>query len=96
MQITLTNLTRVAALTLSVGLVAGCATTSQLEEVRGIANSALEEARAARQESSSAQATASEAASAASEAKAAADAAQACCNEQADKMDRMFQKSMQK
>jgi murein lipoprotein len=96
MQTTLTNLTRVAGLALSLGLVGGCATTSQLDEVRGIANSALEEARAARQESSSAQSTASEAASAASEAKAAADAAQACCNEQADKLDRMFQKAMQK
>jgi len=66
----------------SLGLLSGCATTAQLEEVRGIANQALTEARGASQ--------------AAADAKAAADAAQACCNETQQKLDRMFERTQLK
>jgi hypothetical protein len=53
-------------------------------------------AQAAQQSVGAAQAAADNAAAVAQEAKASADAAQACCTETSDKIDRMFQRSMQK
>jgi hypothetical protein len=87
---------RVTALAASLGLAAGCATTGELEEVRTIANNALSTANQARDTASAAQSTASEAASAAAQAQQSADAAQACCNENADKIERAFEMHMRK
>jgi hypothetical protein len=76
------NTTRATLIALSVCFTAGCATTSQLEEVKATADNALSTAQAAQ--------------SAAADAKQAADAAQACCNENSEKLDRMFERSMRK
>ncbi len=92
MQSTLITAARATVLAVSVGLTAGCATTGDLERVEGIANNALSTAQAA----GGAQTAADNAVSVAQEAKASADAAQACCTETSDKIDRMFQRSMQK
>jgi murein lipoprotein len=60
----------------------GCATTRDLDVLKA--------------EVDRANATASQAAADAAAAKAAADGAQQCCNETNEKLDRMFEKSMQK
>ncbi|MGQ0591754.1 MAG: Lpp/OprI family alanine-zipper lipoprotein [Gammaproteobacteria bacterium] len=96
MQHTLKLAARGAAIALAVGLGAGCATTGELEEVKGIANNALNEARAARDTANNAQGAVNDAAAAAAEAQRTADAAQACCNETNDKLDRAWHKGMQK
>ena len=98
MQKTLKNVTRIAALVCSVGLMAGCATVTQqqLDEVRAVANNALSEARSATERANNAHTVASDAAYAASEAQKKADAALQCCNDNSDKIDRMFQKAMRK
>lgn len=96
MQSTLITAARATVLAVSVGLTAGCATTGDLDAVRDTANNALSTAQAAQTSVSAAQAAADNAAAVAQEAKASADAAQACCTETSDKIDRMFQRSMQK
>ncbi len=96
MQSTLITAARATVLAVSVGLTAGCATTGDMDGVRTDATNALQKAEAAQQSASAAQAAADNAASVAQETKASADAAQACCTETSDKIDRMFQRSMQK
>lgn len=87
---------RVIAISLLIGLMAGCATTGQLEEVRATANNALSEARAAGTKADEAMSTATSAVSAGEQAQRAADNAQACCNDTTDKLDRMFERAMRK
>ncbi len=96
MQSTLITAARATVLAVSVGLTAACATTGDLERVEGVANNALSTAQAAQQTAGAAQAASDSAASVATEAKSDADAAQLCCTETSDKIDRMFQRSMQK
>ena len=96
MQSTLITAARATVLAVSAGLTVGCATTGEMEEVRGTANNAMSTAQAAQQSVGAAQAAADNAAAVAQEAKASADAAQSCCTETSDKIDRMFQRSMQK
>ncbi len=96
MPSTLITAARATALAVSVGITAGCATSGDLERVEGIANNALSTAQAAQQSAGAAQTAADGVAATANEAKASADAAQACCTETSDKIDRMFQRSMQK
>ncbi|MGH8511087.1 MAG: Lpp/OprI family alanine-zipper lipoprotein [Gammaproteobacteria bacterium] len=96
MQSTLITAARATVLAVSVGLTAACATTGDLERVEGVANNALSTAQAAQQTAGAAQAASDSAASVATEAKSDADAAQSCCTETSDKIDRMFQRSMQK
>jgi Alanine-zipper, major outer membrane lipoprotein len=96
MQHTLKLAARGAAIALTVGLGAGCATTGDLDEVRDIATKAQTEARAAAATANSAQSAANDAAAAGAEAQRTADAAQACCNETNDKLDRAWHKGMQK
>ncbi len=91
MQHTLKLAARGAAIALAVGLGAGCATSGELEEVKGIATNALNEAKAARAAADSAQG-----AEAAAEAQRTADAAQACCTETKDQLERAWHKGMQK
>lgn len=90
------NVSRVTAFVMLVGLVAGCATTGQLEEVRATANNALSEARAAGAKADEAANAANSAMGAVEGAQRAADNAQACCNDNADKLDRMFERAMRK
>ncbi len=96
MQHTLKLAARGAAIALAVGFGAGCATTGELEEVKGIATKAAQDASAALSTANSAQSAANDAAAAAAEAQRTADAAQACCNETNDKLDRAWHKGMQK
>lgn len=100
MKKTLVKVTFLAAVLMVLG---GCATVEQLNEVRAIAenaqsaaNNAASAAGSASSAADSAAAAANQAASAASEAQSAADAAMACCNENTSKLDRMFEKAMQK
>jgi hypothetical protein len=93
MQHTLKLAARGAAIALAVVFGAGCATTGELEEVKGIANNALNEARAAKDAAGSAQGTANDAASAAAQAQQTADQAQACCIEAKDSL---LEKTMRK
>ena len=100
MKRTLIKVTFFAAVLMILG---GCATVEQLNEVRAIAenaqsaaSSAASAASSAASAADSATSTANSAASAASAAQSAADAANACCNENSSKLDRMFEKAMQK
>ena len=100
MKRTLVKVTFFAAILMILG---GCATVEQLNEVRAIAENAQSAADSAASAASSAAsaadgaaAAANQAANAASEAQSAADAAMACCNENSSKLDRMFEKAMQK
>ena len=100
MKKTLVKVTFFAAVLMVLG---GCATVEQLNEVRAIAesaqsaaNNAASAAGSASSAADSAAAAANQAANAAAEAQSAADAAMACCNENTSKLDRMFEKAMQK
>ena len=84
-------------------LMGGCVTTEQLAQVRAIAESAQSTADSATATADNASATAdnaltaaNQAADAARSAQSAADAATACCGENSSKLDRMFEKAMQK
>ncbi len=92
------NIARVSALALAAALATGCATVTQeqLDAVQATANSALSEARSASAQASNANKVASEAAYAAQQAQKTADAALACCNDNADKIESMFEKAMMK
>ena len=87
----------IAALAAAV-LVTGCTTVTkeQLDEVRGIANNALSEARAAQGAANNALNRASEAAEAAGRAQSTADQAAACCRDNTARIDEAFKKAMQK
>ena len=100
MKKTLVKVTFFAAVLMVLG---GCATVEQLNEVRAIAenaqsaaNNAASAASSASSAADSAAAAANQAAGAAGAAQSAADAAMACCNENTSKLDRMFEKAMQK
>lgn len=90
--------TRLSALVIAAGLTAGCSsiTVEQLDAVAATANNALSEARAAQEAANNALSVANEANATAQSAQQAADAAQACCNANSEKLDRMFQRAMQK
>lgn len=96
MQNSLISTTRVTVLALSVGLIGGCASTSDLERVEGIANQAASDAAAAKAAATGAQSAARDSAAAAAEAQRTGDAAQRCCSENSEKLDRMFHKAMHK
>jgi hypothetical protein len=98
-----TGLVRIGAVVIAGALMGGCATTEQLNEVRAIAEQAQSAASAAQSTADSALAAAqaatasAEAADAkASEALAAANEANNCCQVNSEKIDRMFEKVMQK
>ncbi|MDX1507543.1 MAG: alanine-zipper protein [Woeseiaceae bacterium] len=91
---------KTSALLLTLGLIAGCANTAELEAKAdraaadaAAAASAAEAARAATDRASQA---ASAAQRTADQALAAATEAQACCRANKEAMERMFQKSMSK
>lgn len=92
-----TKIVKATVLALSLGMIGGCAEmAAQIEQAKASAAEALARANDAYDLAQNASNTANEAAFAASEAQAAADAAQQCCNENSDKMDRMFEKAMMK
>jgi len=103
MQKHLKAVSRLSALVLTVGLAAGCATTDQINSLTTTANNALSEARSAMSAAGAAQSTADRALAAANSASAAASQAQqsagsalSCCNDNSDKIERMFERAMRK
>ncbi len=93
MKNTLTKVTFFAAVLMLLG---GCATVEQVNEAKSMAENAQAAAAAAAAAADSATAAADQAMDAARAAQAAADAANACCSENSSKLDRMFEKAMQK
>jgi len=94
---------RASALVLFVALAAGCATTSQLDDVKATADRAAADASAAASAAEAARAAADRASQAAAAAQVTADEAMvvaieavACCEANRESMERMFQKSMSK
>ena len=103
MKKSLVNAATLAAVFMVLGSCASCVTTEQLAEVRAIAENAQSAASGAAEAASNAGSSADQATAAANEAmgaaksaQEAADAANACCNENSSKLDRMFEKAMQK
>ena len=89
-------LLNISILVLALATLGGCATKRQLEEVRATAESAQSAANSAAQRADSAMTTANRAMDAAQRAQAASDAAAECCNANTSRLDRMFEKAMQK
>jgi len=85
-------------LALAFAAATGCAniTKEQFDAVSSAANSALSEARAAKSSADGAARAAADAASAAARAQSTADQALACCNDNSQKIERMFERAMQK
>ena len=75
---------------------AGCASNTEIEEIRSMAREAKGAADRAERTAKRAETRASEAQRQAEQALTAANAAQACCTANTDKINRMFQKSMTK
>ncbi|MBI2969778.1 MAG: hypothetical protein HYY36_03465 [Gammaproteobacteria bacterium] len=90
------TLIRASILALAVGVAGGCATTEQINEIKSMAQSAQSTANAAQQRADNALSVANQALDAARSAQSAADAAMACCNDNKSRLDRMFEKAMQK
>ena len=91
-----TKLIKISILALSIGLLGGCADTTQIDAVKATADAAMAKANDAYNLAQNAHTVASEAAYAADKASKDAQAALACCNENSKRLDKMFEKAMQK
>lgn len=81
----------------TVALATGCGVTSeQIEELRALAQQAQQTADGAQSAAAAAQSAADSANSKADSALSAANDANNCCRRNSEKMDRMFEKAMQK
>ena len=85
---------KISILALSLGILAGCAAPAAIDD--GTADAALSKATAAYNLATDARQMASEASYAAEQAQNTADAAMECCNQNSQKLDRMFEKAMMK
>lgn len=90
------KLIKVTALALSLGLLGGCADTTQLAKIQAAADAAMAKATEAHNLATTGHGIASDAAYAAQQAQATADSALECCNANSSKLDRMFEKAMMK
>ena len=98
------KLTRLACVALALSVTGACVPpqaamdggSSRMEEVERMARQALEASKSAGQRADNALSVASEAAYDASQAKSAAESAQTCCNENRDRIERTFERSMRK
>lgn len=92
------NVLRTVAVAVAFGLTTGCTyvTKEQFDAVSSTANNALSEARAAKSAADSAAAAARQAQSTAEAAQRTADEALACCRDNSDKIERLFEKAMKK
>lgn len=84
------------AVLLTAGTLGGCATTSEIAEVRAMAEKAQATADQALAAANSAKSTADQGSATANAASAKADSAEATANQVNEKIDRMFKKSMMK
>jgi hypothetical protein len=88
---------RATGLALAIAALAGgCATTEQIAEIRSMAERAQSAADAAGQRADSALSTANEALETARRAESTAQSAMDCCNQNSSRLDKMFEKVMQK
>ncbi len=97
------NLLKVSALALVFGLASGCASQEAIERAQTTADNAARDAAAARSAAEAARAAADSAAQTAASAQSTADqalraanGAQSCCDANRDRLERMFQRTMQK
>jgi len=91
-----TKIIKLSVLVLSMGLVGGCTDMTQMESGNAAADAAMARANDAYNLAQNAHTVASEAAYAADQAQKDAQAALACCNDNASRLDRMFEKAMMK
>jgi len=92
-----TKLIKISVLAFSIGLIGGCADlTTQVEANTAAAAAAQAKANDAYGLAQIANTVASEAAYNATEAQKSAEAALSCCNDNANKLGRMFEKAMMK
>lgn len=90
------KLTKLSILMLSIVLLSGCADIAQIDEAKAAATAAMNRANEAYNLAQSGHTLASDAAYAAEQAQSAADAAAACCSNNSNKIDRMFEQTMRK
>jgi hypothetical protein len=91
------TLMQVSVLALVLGLLGGCAATpQQIDEVKAMAQKAMDTANDANGTANNALSTANEALDTARKAQSAAENALDCCNANSSKIDRMFEKAMRK
>ena len=97
------NLLKVSALVLVFGVASGCASQEAIDRAQATADNAARDAAAARSAAEAARAAADSAAQAAASAQSTADQAlaaateaQSCCDANRDRLERMFQRGMQK
>jgi uncharacterized protein DUF3359 len=92
----MSKIIKVSVLALSLAMLGGCADMTQVEEAKAAAAAAMAKADEAYNLATLGHGIASEAAYAAQQAQASADAALECCNNNGQKLDRMFEKAMMK
>lgn len=92
----MSKIIKVSAIALSLALLGGCADMTQIEEAKAQAAAAMAKATDAYNLAALGHGVATEAAYAAQQAQATADAAMECCNDNSQKLDRMFEKAMMK
>lgn len=91
-----TTIVKALTVALALGTLGGCATTEQIAQIRSTAEQALSTANSATQRADNALSVANSALDAAKSAQSAADSAAACCRENTSRLDKMFEKAMQK
>ena len=98
MQNVISQAVRVTTAAIVIGALSACATVKpeQLAALEAKVSSAQSEARSAAGAAKAAMDAANEAKAAAASAQSAADAAMACCNENKDRIERMFEQTMRK
>jgi murein lipoprotein len=93
------KIARLMTVTLAVAFItmgAGCASNTEMDEIRSMAREAKGAADRAERTAKRAESRATEAQRQAEQALTAANAAQACCTANTEKLNRMFKKSMSK
>ena len=91
-----TKLIKIIVLTISMGLLGGCADQTQIDAIKASADAAMARANDAYNLAQNAHTVASEAAFAADKASKDAQAALACCNENSRRLDKAFEATMKK
>ncbi|MEE8285407.1 MAG: Lpp/OprI family alanine-zipper lipoprotein [Gammaproteobacteria bacterium] len=96
MSAKIARLTAVALAAMFIAVGSGCASNSEIDEIRSMAREAKGAADRAERTAKRAESRATEAQRQAEQALTAANAAQACCTANSEKLNRMFKKSMSK
>ncbi len=96
MSAKMARLTAVALAAMFIAVGSGCASNSEIDEIRSMAREAKGAADRAERTAKRAESRATEAQRQAEQALTAANAAQACCTANSEKLNRMFKKSMSK